>query len=160
MSGEMREWYELHGRRVYLYLRTLGADDDTAQELMQDTFVKAMESLRAYRGESSVSTWLCGIARNLGLRECRRRRVRPEELPPDLPDLRPPPDVTAEVREQYRRLRELIDGLEESERTLLFMRTEGGLTFREIGELIGCSETAARVGFYRLRRRLRERLEE
>ena len=73
MSGEMEQYYKENGRKVFLYLMTLCGDADTAEELTQETFYRAIKSLKKYKGESSVYTWLCSIARNAWLEELRKR---------------------------------------------------------------------------------------
>ena len=160
MSGDMKRYYEENSRKVFLYLMTLCNDPDTAEELTQDTFYQALLSLRKYKGESSVFTWLCGIARNMWLREKRRRSSRQgAELPQDTPDPSPTPEHTAESRDEAERLMELINALPERERQLVLLRSQGGLSFRELGELLGWTENGARVTYCRLRQRLKAELE-
>ncbi|MBO4877994.1 MAG: sigma-70 family RNA polymerase sigma factor [Ruminococcus sp.] len=160
MSGDMKRYYEENSRKVFLYLMTLCNDPDIAEELTQDTFYQALLSLRKYKGESSVFTWLCGIARNLWLREKRSRGRHPSaELPPDTPDTSAAPDRAAEEHDEAQRLAALIDALPERERQLVLLRSQGGLSFRELGELLGWSENGARVTYCRLRQRLKTELE-
>ena len=160
MSGEMKRYYEENGRKVFLYLLTLCRDADTAEELTQETFYQALLSLGKYKGESSVYTWLCGIARNLWLREKRRRSTRPGgELPQDTPDPSPSPDNRAESRDEAERLMVLINALPERERQLVLLRSQGGLSFRELGDLLGWSENAARVTYCRIKQKLKTELD-
>lgn len=159
MSGEMKRYYEENGRKVFLYLMTLCGDADTAEELTQETFYQALLSLGKYKGESSVYTWLCGIARNLWMREKRRRGKMPDGLPENAPDTSLPPDSAAEERDEAVRLMSLINALPERERQLLLLRIHGGLSFRELGELLGWTENGARVTYCRLRQKLKTGLE-
>ena len=63
----MEEIYKSHGRTVYGFLLTRTRNPDEAQELTQETFCRALKHLKEFKGESSVSTWLCGIAQNVWL---------------------------------------------------------------------------------------------
>jgi RNA polymerase sigma-70 factor (ECF subfamily) len=62
---------------IYRYLRYLGADRATAEDLVQDTFLAAFKSQTTEQDISSQSAWLRGIARNLFLQHCRRGRRSP-----------------------------------------------------------------------------------
>ena len=76
MSSDMEKYYRDNGRKVFLYLMTLCGNSDTAEELTQETFYRAIRSLKKYKGECSVYTWLCSIARN-----CCEKATRPKRYP-------------------------------------------------------------------------------
>ncbi len=65
MTDDIKSYYEEYGRKVYLYLMSLCHNEDIAEELTQETFYQAIRSLSKYRGDCSVYTWLCGIAKNM-----------------------------------------------------------------------------------------------
>ena len=60
----MDEIYEKYARFVYRYLLSLGTGEDVAEELTQETFYQAVQSIHRFKGESKISTWLCAIAKN------------------------------------------------------------------------------------------------
>lgn len=68
------EIYREYFRDVFLYLMSLSRDEDIAEELTQETFVKAMSAIGKFRGECSVRVWLCQIAKNEYLLHCRKNR--------------------------------------------------------------------------------------
>ena len=138
---------------------TLCGDPDIAEELTQETFYQAILSLRRYKGNSSVYTWLCGIARNLWLSEMRRRKRSTEEITEYIADSALPPDKSTEKHDEAQRLMKLINALPERERQLVLLRIHGGLTFRELGELLGWTECGARVNYCRIRQKLKTELE-
>jgi len=157
MSRNIKEYYEENGRKVYLYLMTLCSDPDTAEELTQETFYQAMRSLNSYKGTSSVYTWLCGIAKNLWLRECERRKRHPIAEPDlSMADLSPPPDETAEKKDEKMYILKKIHSLPETEKEIVLLRATGELTFSEIGEIFGKSENWARVSYYRAKQKIKE----
>lgn len=61
----IEELYQKHAKTVYGFLLTKTQNPDIAEELTQETFYQALKKLNTFRENSSVSTWLCGIAKNL-----------------------------------------------------------------------------------------------
>ena len=61
----MEDVYREHSHMVYQYLLSLSHDADLAEELTQETFYQAIRRIDYFNAESKVSTWLCGIAKNL-----------------------------------------------------------------------------------------------
>ncbi|MDE5765080.1 MAG: sigma-70 family RNA polymerase sigma factor [Ruminococcus sp.] len=157
MADDIKSYYEEYGRKVYLYLMSLCSDADAAEELTQETFYQAIRSLSKYRGDCSVYTWLCGIAKNLWFRELRRRNKNPIAEPDySEADLSPPPDKTAESNDSKMFLLKQIHELPETEKEIVLLRATGELSFREIGEIFGKSENWARVTFYRTKQKLKK----
>lgn len=70
----MEEIYQSHARIVYAFLLTKTQSPDLAEELTQETFYQAVKSIYTFREESSISSWLCGIARNVWLAQMRKQR--------------------------------------------------------------------------------------
>lgn len=64
--------YNSYYLQVYSYVMTIVKNQHQAEEIAQNTFYKAMTAKKAYAGKSSEQTWLCSIARNLAMDECRK----------------------------------------------------------------------------------------
>lgn len=157
MTDDIKSYYEEYGRKVYLYLMSLCSDADTAEELTQETFYQAIRSLSKYRGDCSVYTWLCGIAKNMWLRELKRRKNNPVAEPDYTEtDNSHTPDEIAELRYSKMNLLKQIHELPENEKEIVLLRATGELSFREIGEIFGKTENWARVTFYRAKQKLKE----
>ena len=155
MSSDMEQYYRENGRKVFLYLMTLCGNADTAEELTQETFYRALRSLKKYKGDSSVYTWLCSIARNAWLEELRKRRKHTgEEITELIEDTSPRPDEEAESEDSRIRLLKRIHSLPETEKEIILLRATQELNFREIGEIFGKSENWARVTYYRAKQKL------
>lgn len=155
MSSDMEKYYRENGRKVFLYLMTLCGNADTAEELTQETFYRALRSVNKYKGESSVYTWLCGIARNAWLEELQKRtRHKGEELSELTEDNALRPDEAAESSDSRLRLLKKVHSLPETEKELILLRASQELSFREIGEIFGKSENWARVTYYRAKQKL------
>ena len=155
MSSDMEQYYKEFGRKVFLYLMTLCGNAGAAEELTQETFYRALRSVKKYKGESSVYTWLCSIARNAWLEELRKRRkYKSEEISELIEDTSPRPDEEAESEDGRLRLLKKIHSLPETEKEIILLRASQELSFREIGEIFGKSENWARVTYYRAKQKL------
>ena len=74
----LNQLFERHYRRVALWCLRLTGDRESAADLAQEVFVKALRYLESYRGESKFSTWLYSITRNHCFNEIKARAARPE----------------------------------------------------------------------------------
>ena len=146
--------YRRHAQTVYKFLLSQCGDPDLAEELTQETFFQAVRSVEGFDGRCQVSTWLCQIARHLWYAHLRRRgREVPLEEDAALPAVPSAEDMHLEDQDRLELLRR-IHGLPEPGREVVYLRAFGSLSFREIGELLGRTETWARVTFYRCKERL------
>jgi len=142
---------ELHADGVARFLvAQVGADD--ADDCLQETLIAAMRAYPALRRGSNVRAWLYTIARNKAL-DAHRARGRRAVPVPDLPDREAPAAAESDPV-----LWESVRALPEKQRSAVALRYVGGLSHREIGVAIGCSEDAARqnvrVGLQKLREEL------
>jgi RNA polymerase sigma-70 factor (ECF subfamily) len=163
-AGDRAAFGELvrhHRDAVYRFAFRWLADPDQALDVAQDVFVRAFAGLRDYRGDSRFRTWLFSItlntARSLARRQKRRGEVR-LDTGADFQDLRTPPDARAARAEAFARAAAELAKLPEKQRGAVALRVYEGLSFKEIGEIIGCSEGAARVNYFHGIQKLREAL--
>nr|WP_325211325.1 sigma-70 family RNA polymerase sigma factor [uncultured Oscillibacter sp.] len=151
----MEKVYQQHARTVYKFLLAKTRDEHLAEELTQETFYQAVRSVDRFDGSCKVSVWLCQIAKHLWYQSLRKRK---REGPPleELPEA-PGPSAEEGLLEQEGRmdLLKLVHGLPEAQREVVYLRAFGGLSFREIGDVMGKTETWARVTFYRSKEKLR-----
>jgi RNA polymerase sigma-70 factor (ECF subfamily) len=150
---------ERHASPVARYLQSLGARDDV-EELLQDTFVRAFSALDSFRGESSLRTWLFTIARRL-LLDSRRAFRRRRDVDPVAEG-----DAVTEFTaldgliagESGRRVLEAVERLSPTQREVFSLRAGEGRSYREIAEIVGTTEGAARVHFHNALRSVKENL--
>lgn len=147
----MEQIYQQHARTVYGFLLTKTQNPDLSEELTQETFYQAVKHINSFKGSSSVSTWLCGIAKNLLCNHLRRqkRQARLEtvqELEEAAVD-----SAEEQVLAAWDNLHilKLLHNLEDPMREVMYLRLIGNLTFSQIGEIMGKSENWARVTYYR-----------
>ena len=151
-----------HHAAAYRVAVSLVRDDDLAQDVVQDAFMKAFRALHGFRGDASFRTWLLTItaneARGALRRHGRRRETALEDAGPVASDQMNPAQA-AMLAQEAGRAREMLEQLPEKQRMSVSLRIEEGLSFKEIGEVIGSSEGAARVNYFHGIRRLRELME-
>ncbi len=152
--------YKTYFDLVYRYALSLSQNPDLAEEITQETFFKAMRSLNAFRGESSIKSWLCSIARNLLIDQERKKKTQPIEDAQNLPDSAIGPEESIMRQDESMRIHRLLHHLEEPYREVFTLRTLGQLSFRDIGELFGKSENWACVVYHRARVKIKQKMEE
>jgi RNA polymerase sigma-70 factor (ECF subfamily) len=133
--------------------------DDVAQDVVQDAFLKAFRALGGFRADASFRTWLLTITANEAKGALRREGRRRETALEDASEVRSEeggPDHDAIVRQEAGKARRMLEQLPEKQRLSVTLRIEEGLSFKEIGDVIGSSEGAARVNYFHGIRRLRE----
>ena len=148
--------YLQYYKPVYAYLMTLCQNEELAAELTQETFYQAIRSIGRFDGTCKVSVWLCQIAKHLWYQHLRRQKrevpLPEEDTGASLPSAE---DDTLD-RAGHLDLLRRIHALPEPGREVVYLRVFGGLSFREIGDVLGRTETWARVTFYRGKEKLRD----
>ena len=154
----MEEIYRQYSGRIYAYLMRQCGNDELARELTQETFYQAVRSINRFDGKSSVTTWLCSIAKHVYYDSLRRKRPA-EPIPDELPSGE---DFTEQVagRDQAMTAHRKLHLLEEPYREVFTLRTFCDLSHTQIAELFGKSEAWSRVTYYRARRMLQDAVKE
>lgn len=143
----------------YLYSRVGSAAD--AEDLTAQVFTEALEGLRRYREQGSFAAWLFTIARRRAADHHRRQRSHvPLDEALDHPADDGDPLANLVQDEALGRLATLVAQLDEEQQELLRLRFAGGLTYGEIGAMVGRSEAAVKMAVHRLLRRLGAEWEE
>lgn len=135
-----------HGAAIGRLCMALLGSQAEAEETAQEVLLAAHGALASYRGEGSLRGWLFGIARRKCARklETRIRRERKLKLVHDAGTDAELPDEVLAARRRARRVRAALERLKPSERDAVVLRYQGGLPYREIGEVCGIDERAAR----------------
>lgn len=145
----MDELYRQYSHIVFHFLVSKCNDAVLAEDLMQETFLKALESLDHYDGTCKVSTWLCQIARHLLYQHwSKNNRARLEELDETL-ESEDNTEQQAIARVELADVWDRLQALSSEMRKVVELRALSGLSYKEIGTMLGKSENWARVTFYR-----------
>jgi RNA polymerase sigma-70 factor, ECF subfamily len=153
---------ERHHEAAYRVAVSMLRDDDAAQDVVQDAFIKAFRALSGFRGDAAFRTWILTITANEARSAFRKRGRRRESTLDDvgpLPSGGKNPEEETVVADEAAQARLMLDELPEKQKLSVSLRVEEGMSFKEIGEVIGSSEGAARVNYFHGIRRLRELME-
>ena len=153
-----RALYDAHVERIYRLIHRMAGDGDLAEDLTQETFIRAFERLEQFRGDASLATWLHSIAVSVtlnGMRKVKRMRLTTT----DLSEL---PLLATEARTVAPDLRaclfQAIDALSEKLRAVYLMHDVEGYTHEEIGGVLGIPAGTSKARLFDARARLRRAL--
>lgn len=156
---DMEQIYREHANTVYKFLMSRCQDAAIAEELTQETFYQAVRSIERFDGSCKVSVWLCQIAKHLWYQHLQKNK---RETPVEDAAMDQTVSSVEEkllAREDHLDLLKQIHRLPDTAREVVYLRAFGGLSFREIGDVLGKSENWARVTFYRSKERLKGEFE-
>lgn len=155
---DFEEIYRSYFHDVYLFLRSLSANEDAAEELAQEAFAKALKALDSFDWKKDIRAWLFTIARNTYFTYCRKqKRIRndaaAEETAEECFAERMADEESAFVAHRF------LHDMNEPYKEVFTLRVFGELSFEKIGRLFGRSDCWARVTFFRAKRQLIEHME-
>lgn len=164
-TDAFREVVRRYGPEVRAYLASNLSDNQTVDDLVQDTFIAVYHSLEKFDTESNFRAWIYGIARNkhrMHLRTLYREKDRKEDLKIELMER-----LATALEERYddedhiriRSLKNCIERLSDTNRSLIKSRYFGGSSVMDIAEQLQKSENAVSVLLFRLRAILRKCIE-
>ncbi len=141
---------------VYRYALALCRRESDAQDIVQETFLKAMRAYGDFAGECSLYTWLCTIARNLWTDRCRRLKKQ-GEMPEEI-ESGESVEQRVEDRDLSLHIHRKLHALDEPYREVFTLRVFGQLNFKDIADLFSKTENWARVTFHRAKKMIAEEL--
>ena len=155
---DFEEIYARYFQSVSLYARSMTGDADLAQEVTQETFVKAMGAIGSFDGSKDIRAWLFTIAKNTWIDLCRRqKRTYTDPVPENCGDTVAQRLIDAETAEQ---IHTFLHQMPEPYKEVFTLRVLGELPFGKIGGLFGKSDGWARVTYYRAKKMIMEKMEE
>ncbi len=175
-DGDARAFEELvarHRRGLFNFLLRSVQNRSRAEELLQEVFLRVVRSKDRYERTAKLTTWLYTIARNLCVDESRRAKFRrtvsldaprrgAEEDSPAMVETVPADQVAtdeAAAAPQIRvRVAKAIEGLPDDQREVFLMRQMSGLSFKEIGDIVGAPENTVKSRMRYALEKLRQEL--
>ena len=149
-----REIFEANSKKIFHLCYGYTGDDDAANDLLQETFLKVWQNLDKFRNQAMISTWIYRIAVNTCLTYLRsEKRQAKDELTEQLIETKA--EEFSEKNEQIALLYKCISKLEESERIIITMVLDE-VPYTEIAEISGISEGNLRVKIHRIKQKLTE----
>jgi len=172
-KGDLEAFSQLvkrYDRNIFRIAQHITHNEEDAQDVVQEAFLKAYRNLQQFQGNSKFYTWLVRIAVNEALMKLRRRRadktvsidedVETEDgsMPREVADWSPNPEQLYGQSELGDILKKTIQGLPPGFRTVFVLRDVEGLSTEETAEMLGLSVPAVKSRLLRARLQLRERL--
>lgn len=153
----IEEIYNKYARIVYKYIFCMTKDEDLAEEIVQDTFLTAVEKIDSFKGESKISTWLCQIAKYKWYERLKKHK---KELPlEDLEKNQSLENILEEDllnKENRKELFKKLQKLDEQTRNVMYLRILGDFNYDEIADIMGKTPNWARVTFFRGKQKIKE----
>ena len=167
-AGEMDAFQELVSRyhqKIYVVIVGLLRNREDALEVAQETFFRAYRKINSFQGGSSFYTWLYRIAVNLAIDSQRRQKRTPldfrdamDGLLEEQNEVAKDPFLDVHDRELREKLVAAINDLTPEHKAVIMLRTVQGLSYKDISQILGCSEGTVMSRLHYARKKLQEKL--
>jgi RNA polymerase sigma-70 factor (ECF subfamily) len=167
-AGDMQAFQELalrYHQKIFLVIVGILRNREDALEVAQEVFFRAYRKIKSFQGGSSFYTWLYRIAVNLAIDSQRRQKRTPldfrdtmEGLFEEQNEVAQDPFSDVQARELRAKLVAAIDDLTPEHKAVIILRTIEGLSYRDIGEILDCSEGTVMSRLHYARKKLHEKL--
>lgn len=148
--------------KIYWIVRRMLPDHDDADDITQNVFIKAYQSLKSFKGDSSFYTWIYRIAINLSLNEIRRKKLRRtfslDEETVHLYSKEESPLEKLEGAERKKLIQEAIDTLPEKQKKVFILRYFDELPYEEISKILDTSVGGLKANYFHAVKRIGEYL--
>ena len=154
---DFEEMYRAYFKDVYRYVCGLSADAVIAEEVTQESFLKALKAIDRFDGRTDIRAWLFSIAKNTYFSRCRKKKE------PAIEDTAAT-DISLSERlvdkEAAFFIHQYLHNMDEPYKEVFSLRVFGELPFKKIGLLFGKSDDWARVTYYRAKKQIMAYMEE
>ena len=162
MTG-FEEMYTAYFSDVFRYVRTLCKDDSLAEDIVSETFLKAMNAIDSFRGDCDIRVWLCQIAKNCFYTHLQKiRQVSREKDIEDFDSIQSPDNIEEMLidRDGAMHIHSVIHDLQEPYKEVFMLRVFSELSFVRIGQIFGKTENWACVTYHRAKNKLMKKMED
>jgi len=162
MDIKFEDMYQRFFKDVYLFVFSISKDRQIAEDITQETFFKALKEIKNFRGDCSVKSWLCQIAKNLYISQTRKKSMISLEDMDAVPNQISATSIEQEYIQKEDKLSvyKVLHFLDEPYKEIFLLRTLGDLSFKEIADVFHKTESWARVTYHRARLKIQEALEQ
>lgn len=160
MQEMLDEIYKTYAKELYRYIFNLCRNETLAEDILQDTMLNAVMSIDKFKGECSLKTYLCRIARNIWLNHV--KRAENKNIPiDDSMEFVADDSVEEQLNNkmQSQAIHRVLHILDEPYKEVFTLRVFAELKFNDIGNLFGESANWARVTFFRAKEKIIRQLE-
>lgn len=152
--SDLEEIYRLYADDLYRFLLSLCRDPSLAEELAAETFYRAIKSINSFKGNCKMSVWLMSIGKNLYFDHL--KSAENKNLPLDSSDHPDSFDIVIqyENKEQRMSIHRILHTLDEPYKEVFSLRIFSELSFKDIGDLFGRSDSWARTVYFRAKEKI------
>ena len=155
----IEEMYNKYSEIVYKYVFCLTGNEDTAEEIVQETFLVAVRDINKFRGECKISTWLCQISKYIWYKRLKKeKKETPLNILQDSILIEDSIEENFCDKESKIQLFKKLQELDEDTRNVMYLRIFGNFEYSEIAEIINKTSNWARVVFFRGKQKLKEEI--
>ena len=146
---------------VYRYVLSICHNEADANDITQETFLKAMWSAKSFEEKCSLYTWLCTIAKNIWINKCKKanREISTDEFETNTPNSSASLEQIIAEKDISKQIHIVLHTLDEPYKEVFSLRVFGELPFADIADLFSKTESWARVTYHRARKMIIEKLE-
>jgi RNA polymerase sigma-70 factor (ECF subfamily) len=149
---EVVEWYNQYHQTIYKFIVMMVKDYSQAEDLTQETFVKAYQYYPKFKRQSSPKTWLFTIAHNVTIdymRKAKPIRLFREVFPSSKKDPEKLPEQIVEIKESSKELFDVLNSMKESHRKVIILRKIKGFSIIETAQILGWSDSKVKATMFR-----------
>jgi|SRR5690625_527662 len=167
MRDLFKEIYDQYHQDLYRFIFYMVKDQHLTEDLVQDVYIKVIQSYETFQGKSSQKTWLFSIARHVTIdyfrKQGRRKKVVQSSVSIDessdmIHDNQPLPDEILEAKEEVKELYHLLDFCTEDQKMVLILRYIQQLSIKETADILNWSESKVKTTQHRGINRLKEKM--
>lgn len=153
--------YQLYFKDVFLFLRSISASEDIAEEITQETFTKALKAIDTFDEKKDIRAWLFTIAKNTYYTYCKRQKIYAAEDFLNNTSIEQTAFTDRIIDEESAFLvHRFLHNMNEPYKEVFTLRVFGELSFDKIALLFGKTANWARVTFYRAKKQIIEYMED
>lgn len=159
---DFESMYNEYYRDVYRYVLSLIKNPDETEEITQETFVKAIASIKSFDGKKDIRAWLFTIAKNTYISKYRKDKNFVFQGLDEITESQDSVSFTEDLddKETAFIIHKFLHSMDEPYKEVFYLRVFGELDFKKIGSLFGKSDSWARVTFYRAKNQIKKQMED
>lgn len=151
----IEEIYAKYASLIKNYIYTITENDNLAEDIMQETFIVAINQIDKFRGDCEISVWLRSIAKKILYKETKKNKFG-NTISTDKIEISDNKKIDEDYIKQENKVTiyKTLQKLDINTREVMYLRITGELSFKEIGQILNKSENWARVTFFRGKQKL------
>ncbi|MFP7298673.1 RNA polymerase sigma factor [Neobacillus niacini] len=161
LEEKISEIYHLHYLDVYKFLVCFSGNQDEAEDMTQEVFIRVLKTLGSFNGTSSLKTWIFSIAKHVAIDHHRKKRfssIFKEGFFKQMASKEKGPTEVVERNEMQQLVHEAISKLKPSYRAVVLLRGINEFSIKETAEILHCSESKVKVDYHRALTDLKKKL--